>query len=207
MSPRGKSHPGTGGVSLSLSVFLSLCLSLSVPLSVCLSRLGERSSGGSAGHGGRHPKAPGSQTAPHSSHPVGRAADDRWNGAGGSRRMKLPSRRGPRGRRDTRLSVPAPANRGGNVSAGRGLALRSVFGWSCYEVRCSDMSDVDGEFADFVASGRSGRRNALVNILGSPAGLSTADLPLKLADLSVTAEGEGATTVSEKPTEQKEAEK
>ncbi|CAM9659053.1 unnamed protein product [Lampetra planeri] len=49
------------------------------------------------------------------------------------------------------------------------------------------MSDVDGEFADFVASGRSGRRNALVNILGSPAGLSTADLPLKLADLSVTA--------------------
>lgn len=69
------------------------------------------------------------------------------------------------------------------------------------------MSDVDGEFADFVASGRSGRRNALVNIPGSPAGLPTDDLPLKLADLSVTAEGEGATTASEKPTEQKEAEK
>ena len=39
---------------------------------------------------------------------------------------------------------------------------------------------------DFASSGRSGRRNALPDILGSPAGVSPTDLPLKLAQLSVT---------------------
>ncbi|XP_048085706.1 cAMP-dependent protein kinase inhibitor beta-like [Alosa alosa] len=39
---------------------------------------------------------------------------------------------------------------------------------------------------DFASSSRSGRRNALPDILGSPAGVSPTDLPLKLAELSVT---------------------
>ncbi|XP_056597896.1 cAMP-dependent protein kinase inhibitor beta-like [Triplophysa dalaica] len=39
---------------------------------------------------------------------------------------------------------------------------------------------------DFASSGRSGRRNALPDILGSPAGVSPCDLPLKLAELSLT---------------------
>ncbi|KAG5271459.1 hypothetical protein AALO_G00180060 [Alosa alosa] len=39
---------------------------------------------------------------------------------------------------------------------------------------------------DFASSGRSGRRNALPDILGSPAGVNPTDLPLKLAQLSVT---------------------
>uniref|UniRef100_A0A8C9X2X7 Uncharacterized protein n=1 Tax=Sander lucioperca TaxID=283035 RepID=A0A8C9X2X7_SANLU len=36
---------------------------------------------------------------------------------------------------------------------------------------------------DFASSGRSGRRNALPDILGSPAGVNPGDLPLKLAEL------------------------
>ncbi|KAF7211622.1 cAMP-dependent protein kinase inhibitor beta [Nothobranchius furzeri] len=44
---------------------------------------------------------------------------------------------------------------------------------------------------DFASSGRSGRRNALPDILGSPAGVNPADLPLKLAELSVE-DGPGA---------------
>ncbi|XP_076865844.1 cAMP-dependent protein kinase inhibitor alpha-like [Brachyhypopomus gauderio] len=39
---------------------------------------------------------------------------------------------------------------------------------------------------DFASSGRSGRRNALPDILGSPAGVNPSDLPLKLAELSLT---------------------
>uniref|UniRef100_A0A8C4T514 cAMP-dependent protein kinase inhibitor beta n=1 Tax=Erpetoichthys calabaricus TaxID=27687 RepID=A0A8C4T514_ERPCA len=42
---------------------------------------------------------------------------------------------------------------------------------------------------DFASSSRSGRRNALPDILGSPAGVSPADLPLKLAELSLAADG------------------
>uniref|UniRef100_A0AAQ5YQJ2 Uncharacterized protein n=1 Tax=Amphiprion ocellaris TaxID=80972 RepID=A0AAQ5YQJ2_AMPOC len=40
---------------------------------------------------------------------------------------------------------------------------------------------------DFASSGRSGRRNALPDILGSPAGVNPGDLPLKLAELSLKA--------------------
>ncbi|XP_036410966.1 cAMP-dependent protein kinase inhibitor beta-like [Megalops cyprinoides] len=39
---------------------------------------------------------------------------------------------------------------------------------------------------DFASSGRSGRRNALPDVLGSPAGVSPSDLPLKLGELSLT---------------------
>lgn len=52
------------------------------------------------------------------------------------------------------------------------------------------MTDVEPVVTDFAASGRAGRRNALPDILGSPAGAGTSDLPHKLAELSV-AEGNG----------------
>lgn len=52
------------------------------------------------------------------------------------------------------------------------------------------MTDVEPVVTDFASSGRSGRRNALPDILGSPAGAGTSDLPHKLAELSVS-EGNG----------------
>uniref|UniRef100_A0A8C0GHE4 Uncharacterized protein n=1 Tax=Chelonoidis abingdonii TaxID=106734 RepID=A0A8C0GHE4_CHEAB len=39
---------------------------------------------------------------------------------------------------------------------------------------------------DFASSGRTGRRNALPDILGSPAGVIPSDLPLKLAEMSLS---------------------
>ncbi|XP_018610198.1 cAMP-dependent protein kinase inhibitor beta-like isoform X2 [Scleropages formosus] len=48
-----------------------------------------------------------------------------------------------------------------------------------------EMTEVE-PVLDFASSGRSGRRNALPDILGSPAGVSPSDLPLKLAELSLT---------------------
>ncbi|KAG2468289.1 cAMP-dependent protein kinase inhibitor beta isoform X2 [Erpetoichthys calabaricus] len=53
------------------------------------------------------------------------------------------------------------------------------------------MTDVEPVVTDFAASGRTGRRNALPDILGSPAGVGTSELPHKLAELSVSG-GEGA---------------
>ncbi|XP_039604346.1 cAMP-dependent protein kinase inhibitor beta isoform X1 [Polypterus senegalus] len=47
------------------------------------------------------------------------------------------------------------------------------------------MTDVEPVVTDFAASGRTGRRNALPDILGSPAGVGTSELPHKLAELSV----------------------
>ncbi|KAG7256315.1 hypothetical protein CRUP_000379 [Coryphaenoides rupestris] len=54
----------------------------------------------------------------------------------------------------------------------------------------SDMTEVE-PVLDFASSGRSGRRNALPDILGSPAGVNPTDLPLKLAELSLK-DGPGA---------------
>ncbi|KAI6073399.1 cAMP-dependent protein kinase inhibitor beta-like [Aix galericulata] len=56
---------------------------------------------------------------------------------------------------------------------------------------------------DFASSGRTGRRNALPDILGSPAGVSPSDLPLKLAEMqlpgdAVTFRG-GAPAAAPKP--------
>lgn len=48
------------------------------------------------------------------------------------------------------------------------------------------MTDVEPVVTDFAASGRAGRRNALPDILGSPAGAGTSDLPHKLAELSIS---------------------
>ncbi|KAM8953676.1 cAMP-dependent protein kinase inhibitor beta [Pelodytes ibericus] len=73
------------------------------------------------------------------------------------------------------------------------------------------MTDVEPGVTDFAASGRAGRRNALPDILGSPAGAETADLPQKLAELSVSqdegAEGGGASSAdapAETPEEKSE---
>ncbi|XP_073673182.1 cAMP-dependent protein kinase inhibitor beta [Garra rufa] len=47
------------------------------------------------------------------------------------------------------------------------------------------MTDVEPVVTDFAATGRTGRRNALPDILGSTAGPGAGDLPDKLAELSV----------------------
>lgn len=71
------------------------------------------------------------------------------------------------------------------------------------------MTDVEPVVTDFASSGRAGRRNALPDILGSPAGSETSDLPQKLAELSVSedegAEG-GEASPSEAPVENQEEE-
>nr|XP_034975564.1 cAMP-dependent protein kinase inhibitor beta-like [Zootoca vivipara] len=41
---------------------------------------------------------------------------------------------------------------------------------------------------DFASSGRTGRRNALPDILGSPSGVSPTDLPMKLAEMSLNSD-------------------
>ncbi|XP_074804431.1 cAMP-dependent protein kinase inhibitor beta [Natator depressus] len=72
------------------------------------------------------------------------------------------------------------------------------------------MTDVEPVVTDFAASGRAGRRNALPDILGSPAGAGagagagTSDLPHKLAELSVSQDeeaegGEISKTMLENP--------
>nr|XP_054485803.1 cAMP-dependent protein kinase inhibitor beta isoform X2 [Agelaius phoeniceus] len=60
------------------------------------------------------------------------------------------------------------------------------------------MTDVEPVVTDFASSGRSGRRNALPDILGSPAGAGTSDLPHKLAELSVSEGAEGGEVSSSK---------
>ncbi|KAM4771765.1 cAMP-dependent protein kinase inhibitor beta [Rhinophrynus dorsalis] len=69
------------------------------------------------------------------------------------------------------------------------------------------MTDVEPGVTDFAASGRSGRRNALPDILGSPAGAETSDLPQKLAELSLSQDegaGGGGASSSESPAETQE---
>ncbi|CAB1456042.1 unnamed protein product [Pleuronectes platessa] len=51
-------------------------------------------------------------------------------------------------------------------------------------IRFPEMTEVEPKL-DFASSGRSGRRNALPDILGSPAGVNPGDLPLKLAEMSL----------------------
>ncbi|XP_072896197.1 cAMP-dependent protein kinase inhibitor alpha isoform X3 [Hemitrygon akajei] len=72
--------------------------------------------------------------------------------------------------------------------AASGLTLRRVFLTSATVLLCgnpSAMTDVETSYADFIASGRTGRRNALHDILGSPSGVNTSDLSLKLAELNI----------------------
>lgn len=74
-----------------------------------------------------------------------------------------------------RARSPSPAVL--RAVTGRGLCLPRV--------RMTEVEPV----LDFASSGRTGRRNALPDILGSPAGVSPSDLPLKLAEMSLTAGG------------------
>uniref|UniRef100_A0A8D0H2Q5 cAMP-dependent protein kinase inhibitor n=1 Tax=Sphenodon punctatus TaxID=8508 RepID=A0A8D0H2Q5_SPHPU len=63
------------------------------------------------------------------------------------------------------------------------------------------MTDVESTYADFIASGRTGRRNALHDILVASPGGNSSELSLKLAELDINkAEGEG--DVQRNPTEQ-----
>uniref|UniRef100_A0A803JUA8 cAMP-dependent protein kinase inhibitor beta n=1 Tax=Xenopus tropicalis TaxID=8364 RepID=A0A803JUA8_XENTR len=50
-----------------------------------------------------------------------------------------------------------------------------------YKVNMTEVEPV----LDFASSARTGRRNALPDILGSPAGVTPSDLPLKLAEMSL----------------------
>ncbi|GCC23710.1 cAMP-dependent protein kinase inhibitor beta [Chiloscyllium punctatum] len=69
------------------------------------------------------------------------------------------------------------------------------------------MTDVEPGVTDFVSSGRAGRRNALPDILSSPAGVNSADLPNKLSELSINTDGaEEKTSVSEEPPKPQECE-
>ncbi|XP_051466717.1 cAMP-dependent protein kinase inhibitor alpha isoform X1 [Apus apus] len=54
------------------------------------------------------------------------------------------------------------------------------------------MTDVESTYADFIASGRTGRRNALHDILVSSPGGNSSELSLKLSELDINkSEGEG----------------
>ncbi|XP_069076492.1 cAMP-dependent protein kinase inhibitor alpha [Pleurodeles waltl] len=47
------------------------------------------------------------------------------------------------------------------------------------------MSDVESTYADFIASGRTGRRNALHDILDSPESANSSELAQKLSELDI----------------------
>uniref|UniRef100_A0A8C7HCE0 cAMP-dependent protein kinase inhibitor alpha n=1 Tax=Oncorhynchus kisutch TaxID=8019 RepID=A0A8C7HCE0_ONCKI len=47
------------------------------------------------------------------------------------------------------------------------------------------MTEVEVTYADFIASGRTGRRNALHDILQSPTDPNASDLPLSLSQLNI----------------------
>ncbi|XP_056277054.1 cAMP-dependent protein kinase inhibitor alpha-like [Pseudoliparis swirei] len=51
------------------------------------------------------------------------------------------------------------------------------------------MSDVEATYADFIASGRTGRRNAMHDILQSPADPEGRGLTLSLSQLHINAGG------------------
>ncbi|KAK1172786.1 cAMP-dependent protein kinase inhibitor alpha [Acipenser oxyrinchus oxyrinchus] len=68
------------------------------------------------------------------------------------------------------------------------------------------MTDVESTYADFIASGRTGRRNAMHDILGAPSDLDR-DLSQKLSELDID-EGNDSeksqTSSTEQPTTQQE---
>ncbi|XP_067108612.1 cAMP-dependent protein kinase inhibitor alpha-like [Osmerus mordax] len=47
------------------------------------------------------------------------------------------------------------------------------------------MTEVEATYADFIASGRTGRRNALHDILQSPTNPESSELPLSLSQLNI----------------------
>lgn len=56
------------------------------------------------------------------------------------------------------------------------------------------MTDVETTYADFIASGRTGRRNAIHDILVSSASGNSNELALKLAGLDINKTGESLET-------------
>ncbi|XP_075776601.1 cAMP-dependent protein kinase inhibitor alpha isoform X1 [Pelodiscus sinensis] len=63
------------------------------------------------------------------------------------------------------------------------------------------MTDVESTYADFIASGRTGRRNALHDILVSSTSGNSSELSLKLSELDINkTESEG--DAQRNPTEQ-----
>ncbi|XP_069477342.1 cAMP-dependent protein kinase inhibitor alpha isoform X2 [Ambystoma mexicanum] len=63
------------------------------------------------------------------------------------------------------------------------------------------MSDVESTYADFIASGRTGRRNALHDILDSPESANASELAQKFSELDINKAG-GAGDAQTNPTEQ-----
>ncbi|XP_076869468.1 cAMP-dependent protein kinase inhibitor alpha [Brachyhypopomus gauderio] len=53
------------------------------------------------------------------------------------------------------------------------------------------MTDVEATYEDFIASGRTGRRNAVHDLLGDSGDLDTGGLGQALSDLSLNKAGEG----------------
>lgn len=66
------------------------------------------------------------------------------------------------------------------------------------------MSDVESTYADFIASGRTGRRNALHDILDSPESANASELAQKLSELDINKAG-GAGDAQTNPPEQSAA--
>lgn len=52
------------------------------------------------------------------------------------------------------------------------------------------MTDVEVTYEDFIASGRSGRRNAVHDILGTSGGLDASGLSQTLSELNISKAGE-----------------
>uniref|UniRef100_A0A4X2M3I6 Uncharacterized protein n=1 Tax=Vombatus ursinus TaxID=29139 RepID=A0A4X2M3I6_VOMUR len=52
------------------------------------------------------------------------------------------------------------------------------------------MTDVETTYADFIASGRTGRRNAIHDIIVTSSTTNTSDVSLKLSDLDINKPGE-----------------
>ncbi|TRZ02372.1 hypothetical protein DNTS_028156 [Danionella cerebrum] len=54
------------------------------------------------------------------------------------------------------------------------------------------MTDVEVTYEDFIASGRTGRRNAVHDILGASSGMDCTGLSQTLSDLSISKEESGS---------------
>ncbi|OCT76916.1 hypothetical protein XELAEV_18032120mg [Xenopus laevis] len=62
------------------------------------------------------------------------------------------------------------------------------------------MTDVESTYEDFIASGRTGRRNALHDILVSSTSGNTSELALKLSELDIT-KSEGGENEQKNPSD------
>ncbi|KAF6718384.1 cAMP-dependent protein kinase inhibitor alpha [Oryzias melastigma] len=71
--------------------------------------------------------------------------------------------------------------------------------WCCCVNDAQAMSDVEATYADFIASGRTGRRNALHDILQSPTDAEGGQLPLSLSlsQLHINAGGADADSMED----------